>query len=90
MLTNETSNYIEKAAKVKKILGRDIFFGLEIGPDPKNKSRNVIYLDIPDQSSPFPRYVSSYSRILIYRFYSIIYCYLINSYSIVQYNLYFK
>lgn len=52
--TNSTSNYIEQAATVKRILGFDIFFGLEIMPDPRNKSRNIIFLDVPETTSPFP------------------------------------
>ncbi|XP_020284436.1 endothelin-converting enzyme 1-like isoform X2 [Pseudomyrmex gracilis] len=53
-LTNKTDNYIEQSAKVKRILGRDIFFGFDIMPDPRNNSRNVLYLDVPEQGSPFP------------------------------------
>lgn len=55
--TNRTGNYIEQAATVKRILGFDIFFGLEIMPDPRNKSRNIIFLDVPETTSPFPKYV---------------------------------
>ncbi|XP_014467305.1 PREDICTED: neprilysin-11 isoform X1 [Dinoponera quadriceps] len=54
LLSNKTGDYIEQMASLKRILGRDIFFGLNVMPDPKNKSRNVIFLDTPDTSSPFP------------------------------------
>lgn len=53
-LSNETTNYIEQMAKVKRILGIDIFFGIKITSDPRNNTRNVIYFDTPDHSSPFP------------------------------------
>ncbi|XP_024945787.1 neprilysin-1 isoform X2 [Cephus cinctus] len=49
-----TGNFLVQMARVKKKLGRDIFFGLEIYLDPRNKSRNVIILDTPDTSSPLP------------------------------------
>lgn len=58
MFTNKTGNYIEQMANMKRILGRDLFFGLEIMADPRNKSRNVIFLDTPETSSPFPLWVS--------------------------------
>ncbi|XP_025157578.1 neprilysin-11 isoform X2 [Harpegnathos saltator] len=54
MLSNKTGDYVEQMANLKRILGRDIFFGLEVMPDPRNKSRNVIFLDTPDTTSPFP------------------------------------
>ncbi|XP_029165172.1 neprilysin-1-like [Nylanderia fulva] len=53
-LTNETTNYIQLMAKVKRILGIDVFFGIEVASDPKNNTRNVIYFDTPSHSSPFP------------------------------------
>ncbi|XP_050462016.1 endothelin-converting enzyme homolog [Cataglyphis hispanica] len=52
--TNETTNYVEQMARVKRILGLDIFFGLKIMSDPRNNSNNVIYFDTPDHTSPFP------------------------------------
>jgi len=55
LLTNITSNYIEQIARVKKILGQDIFFGFGIMPDPKNHSRNVIAFYPSSLDSPFPR-----------------------------------
>ncbi|RLU22907.1 hypothetical protein DMN91_005185 [Ooceraea biroi] len=54
-LTNVTSNYIEQIARVKKILGQDIFFGFGIMPDLKNNSRNIIAFYPPELDSPFPR-----------------------------------
>lgn len=55
-LTNITSNYIEQIARVKRILGQDVFFGFGIMPDLRNRSRNVIAFYPPDLSSPFPRF----------------------------------
>ncbi|XP_026672989.1 neprilysin-11-like, partial [Ceratina calcarata] len=52
--TKKTGNYIEQMAMVKKILGRDLFFGLDITPDPRNTSKNVIVLDTPLTSNPLP------------------------------------
>ncbi|XP_012536984.1 endothelin-converting enzyme homolog [Monomorium pharaonis] len=51
---NKTTNYIEQLARIKKVLNYDIFFGLDVMPDLKNKSKNVISFDLPDHSSPFP------------------------------------
>ncbi|XP_025262790.1 endothelin-converting enzyme homolog isoform X2 [Camponotus floridanus] len=53
-LTNKTTNYIEQMARVKRILGLDIFFGFKIMTDPRNNSRNLIYFDTPEHFSPFP------------------------------------
>ncbi|KAL6254536.1 hypothetical protein P5V15_014589 [Pogonomyrmex californicus] len=50
---NET-NYIEQIARIKRILGYDVFFGFDVMSDPKNNSRNVLYLHLPDHSNPFP------------------------------------
>jgi len=55
--TNITSNYIEQIARVKRILGQDIFFGFEIMPDLKNRSKNVMVLYPSELDSPFPRCV---------------------------------
>ncbi|KAM0727351.1 Neprilysin-1 [Formica fusca] len=52
--TNETTNYVEQMARVKRILGLDIFFGFRIMSDPRNHSNNLIYFDTPDHSNPFP------------------------------------
>lgn len=60
--TNETGDYVEQLANVKRVLGIDIFVDLEVVPDPRNKSRNVIYLDAAEMSSSFPTYVSLYRR----------------------------
>lgn len=54
--SKETTNYIEQLAKVKRILGRDIFFGLDVIPDPRNTSNNIMLLDTPITSSPLPKY----------------------------------
>lgn len=55
--TNETTNFIQLIANVKKNIGRDIFFGMDIMQDPRNNSRYVIVFDVPDHSSPFIRYI---------------------------------
>ncbi|XP_076238270.1 M13 family metallopeptidase neprilysin 5 [Calliopsis andreniformis] len=52
--TKETSSYIEQMAQVKRILGRDIFFGFDVIPDPRNTSNNIMLLDTPITSSPLP------------------------------------
>jgi len=71
-LTNKTTNYIEQMARVKRILGLDIFFGFQIMSDPRNNSRNVIYFNTPEHSSPFPRYF--YFEFLNYYFQALIVC----------------
>ncbi|XP_076763055.1 M13 family metallopeptidase neprilysin 5 [Xylocopa sonorina] len=48
------SSYIEQMARVKKILGRDIFFGFDVIPDPRNTSKNIMLFDTPITSSPLP------------------------------------
>ncbi|XP_029037106.2 endothelin-converting enzyme homolog [Osmia bicornis bicornis] len=52
--TKKTTDYIEQMARVKKVLGRDIFFGFDIIPDPRNTSNNIMVLDTPITSSPLP------------------------------------
>lgn len=47
-------NYIEKIAKVRRLLGKDVMIGLDIIPDPKNRSRNIIVIDVPSALSPLP------------------------------------
>jgi len=54
-LTNITSNFIEQMARVKRILGQDIFFGFGIMPDVRNHSKNVMVLYPSELDSPFPR-----------------------------------
>ncbi|KAI4487997.1 hypothetical protein M0804_004845 [Polistes exclamans] len=54
-ITKETRNYIDQMARVKRILGRDVLIGLDVLPDPRNGSKNVIFLDTPIMGSPFPR-----------------------------------
>ena len=56
-LTGKTGNLVQLMAKVRRILGKDIFFGIDVGPDPRNKTRNVIFLDLPNTGSPLPRSV---------------------------------
>lgn len=60
LLSNKTSDYLTQMANMKRTLGRDIFFGIDVMPDPRNKSRNVIVVGTPDHSNPFPTYVSLY------------------------------
>lgn len=57
-LTNKTGNYIQQMANVKKVMGADIFIGVEVLPDPRNRSRNVIFLDTASLSCCFGTYVS--------------------------------
>ncbi|KYM86538.1 Neprilysin-2, partial [Atta colombica] len=52
-VTNKTTNYVKQLASVKRILGLDIFFGFEVIPDPKNKSKNVLFFHFPIRSYPF-------------------------------------
>ncbi|KYN01734.1 Endothelin-converting enzyme 1 [Cyphomyrmex costatus] len=52
-VTNKTTNYIEQLASVKRTLGYDIFFGFEVIPDPRNKSKNILYFHLPIRSNPF-------------------------------------
>jgi len=56
-VTNKTTNYVKQLASVKRILGLDIFFGFEVIPDPKNKSKNVLFFHFPIRSYPFLAYV---------------------------------
>ncbi|XP_076683481.1 M13 family metallopeptidase neprilysin 5 [Andrena cerasifolii] len=52
--TKKTSGYIEQMARVKKVLGRDVFFGFDVIPDPRNTSNNIMLIDTPITSSPLP------------------------------------
>lgn len=55
---NEESNhYLVQLARLKKHLGKDLFFGAEVYSDPRNNSRNIIILDIPDTESILPRWL---------------------------------
>ncbi|XP_011694641.1 PREDICTED: endothelin-converting enzyme-like 1 [Wasmannia auropunctata] len=59
LITNKTSNYIEQLASVKRNLGYDVFFGVDVGPDPKNKSNNIIFFHYPIyHSNPFPTFTN--------------------------------
>ncbi|XP_051153405.1 endothelin-converting enzyme homolog isoform X2 [Leptopilina boulardi] len=52
--TKQKTNFVRQMARVKRILGKDIFFGMDVYPDPRNKSRNTIILDTPAIETPFP------------------------------------
>ncbi|KZC06063.1 PREDICTED: neprilysin-2 [Dufourea novaeangliae] len=52
--TKKTSSYIEQMARVKRILGRDVFFGFDVIPDPRNTSKNIMLLDTPMIRNPLP------------------------------------
>lgn len=54
-MSGKRGDVARQMAKIRKIIKKDIFVGFDIGPDPRNKSRNVIYLDVPSSSSPLPR-----------------------------------
>lgn len=47
-------NFVKKMAKVRKLLGKDVFLGFNVIPDPRNRSRNVIIFDTPSAISPLP------------------------------------
>ena len=53
--TKKTTGFVHQMAKVKRILGVDLFFGMDIYPDPRNNTRNVIMFDTPTTESPFPK-----------------------------------
>ncbi|XP_048264333.1 neprilysin-1 isoform X2 [Bombus terrestris] len=53
-LTKKTSGYIEQIARVKKVLGKDVFFGFDIIPDPRNTSNNIMLFDTPIMTNPLP------------------------------------
>ncbi|XP_078049259.1 M13 family metallopeptidase neprilysin 5 [Augochlora pura] len=52
--TKKTGSYIEQMARVKKVLGRDVFFGFDVIPDPRNTTNNIMLLDTPIMSNPLP------------------------------------
>ncbi|XP_020709733.2 neprilysin-1 isoform X2 [Athalia rosae] len=54
IFSGTTGNYMGQLARVKRTLGKDIFFGLDIFPDPKNKTRNIMMLGAPSTTSPLP------------------------------------
>lgn len=60
-LTKKTNGYIEQIARVKKVLGKDVFFGFDIIPDPRNTSNNVMLFDTPIMTNPLPKYIFYYS-----------------------------
>ncbi|KAJ8680969.1 hypothetical protein QAD02_016756 [Eretmocerus hayati] len=53
-VSKETSNFVMQAAKVRRVLGIDIFFGMYMMPDPRDTSKNVLFFDSPERESPFP------------------------------------
>ncbi|XP_033208414.1 endothelin-converting enzyme homolog [Belonocnema kinseyi] len=52
--TQNTTDFVRQMARVKRVLGKDVFFGLDVYPDPRNRTRNVMILDIPTIETPFP------------------------------------
>ncbi|KAG7197330.1 hypothetical protein KM043_018444 [Ampulex compressa] len=54
LLTKKTGNYIEQMVNIKRILGADIFFSIDILQDPRNKSNNIMLIDVPSLGSPLP------------------------------------
>ncbi|XP_034942864.1 endothelin-converting enzyme homolog isoform X2 [Chelonus insularis] len=54
MMGETSGNFVQKIARVRKILGKDVFIGFNIIPNPKNRSKNVIILDTPSVLSPLP------------------------------------
>ena len=53
--TKKTSDFVRQMARIKRVLGKDVFFGLDVYPDPRNRNRNVMILDIPTTETPFPK-----------------------------------
>lgn len=53
-LGHKDGNFVNKMAKVKKFLGKDVFIGIDVIPDPRNRSKNVIIIDTPSAISPLP------------------------------------
>lgn len=56
-VTKNTSDFVLQMAKVKRVLWTDVFFGTYISADPRDSSKNVIVIDLPERENPFPRYV---------------------------------
>ncbi|XP_015119868.1 neprilysin-4 [Diachasma alloeum] len=54
VLGKEDGNFIEKIGRIRRVLGKDVFIGFSVIPDPRNHSRNVIILDTPSSVSPLP------------------------------------
>lgn len=61
--TKKAGDYIEQLASVKKVLGRDVFFGFDVIPDPRNTDNNIMLFDTPVTSSPLPKYEQFHSPI---------------------------
>lgn len=53
-ITKKTSDYIEQIARVKKVLGKDVFFRFDIIPDPRNTSNNIMFFDTLILDNPLP------------------------------------
>lgn len=53
-ITKKTGDYVEQIARVKKILGKDVFFRFDIMPDPRNTSNNIMFLDTLILDNPLP------------------------------------
>ena len=56
LFTNVKSNYVIQLAKIKRILGSDLFFGAFVDLNPKNSKQNIVILGPPQEDDPFPRY----------------------------------
>lgn len=54
-ITKKTGDYVEQIARVKKILGKDVFFRFDIMPDPRNTSNNIMFLDTLILDNPLPK-----------------------------------
>lgn len=54
LLSRKDGDFLKKIALVRRVLGKDIFIGIDVMVDPRNKSRNVIVLDTPSALSPLP------------------------------------
>ncbi|XP_001605702.1 endothelin-converting enzyme homolog isoform X1 [Nasonia vitripennis] len=53
-ITKNTSDFVLQMAKVKRVLWTDVFFGTYISADPRDSSKNLIVIDLPERENPFP------------------------------------
>ncbi|KAH0553572.1 endothelin-converting enzyme homolog [Cotesia glomerata] len=51
---HKSEDFVKVAARVRRILGEEIFIGFDVIPDPLNSRRNIILLDVPSSSGPLP------------------------------------
>ena len=49
-----TFDWVRSIALIQRLIGGDVLFGLDIFPDPLNKSFNRLAVGVPDPTSPLP------------------------------------